>query len=144
MDAIGDELSTLVLNTYTETEVGNLITGIDLSGSGNINITNNPISWNFSLKINDEVCSNPRAYGNAVFEMISGTDNFAFRQNTIHGGQPITQSYSSTKECTFFGDCSIPNVYDISFIDTSISIIYNDTHIKTEINTLIPNIELSN
>ena len=43
-----------------------------------------------------------------VFEMIYGSDIFAFRQNTIHGGQPISQFYSSTKVCTFHGDCQIP------------------------------------
>ena len=77
-------------------------------------------------------------------KMISGTDNFAVRQNTIHGGQPITQFYSSTKECTFFGDCSIPNVYNKSPIDTLISTIHNDTYIQTEIEILISNIELIN
>ena len=36
----------------------------------------------------NEIVLNPRAYDNAAFEMISGTDNFV-RQNTIHGGQPM-------------------------------------------------------
>ena len=43
IDAIGDELSSLVLNTYTKTEVDNLLTDISLTGSENINIT----QWNF-------------------------------------------------------------------------------------------------
>ena len=43
------------------------------------------------------VVFNPRAYDNVVFAMISGNDNLAFRQNAIHGGQPIAQLYSSTK-----------------------------------------------
>ena len=51
--------------------------------------------------MNDELVLNPGAYGGAVFEMISDTDNFAFRQNTIHGGQPIAQFYSPAKVCTF-------------------------------------------
>ena len=68
IDAIDNELSTLCLNTYTKTEVYNLITNIDLSGSGNINITNNQISLNFPVKVNDEVLFNPRAYDNVVFE----------------------------------------------------------------------------
>ena len=61
------------------------------------------------MQINNETVLHPRAYDGAVFEIISGTDNFAFRQNSIHGGTPITQFYSSTKECTFHGDCSIPS-----------------------------------
>ena len=56
----------------------------------------------------------PRAYDGAVFEMISGTDSCAFRQNSTHGGQPISQFYASTKACTFFCDCGIPNIYKSS------------------------------
>ena len=114
------------------------------TGSENIDITDNQISSEFPLKVNDEVVSNPRAYGGAVFEMISGTDNFAFRQNTIHGGQPIAQFYSSTKVCTFHGDCQIPNMYNKTSVDILIADIYNDTYIKTEIDTLFSNIGLSN
>ena len=61
------------------------------TGSENIDITDNNISLNLPMKINDEVVLQPRIYGDAVFEMISGTDNFAFRQNVIHGGTPIAQ-----------------------------------------------------
>ena len=39
------------------------------TGSENIDITNNEISLNFPLKINDEIVMHPRAYGN-VFDMI--------------------------------------------------------------------------
>ena len=80
------------------------------TGSENIYITNNEVSLTFPLNINDEVILNTRAYDGAVFEMSSGTDNFDFRQNTIHGGQPIAQFHSSTKVCTFHGDCQIPNM----------------------------------
>ena len=59
------------------------------TGSENIDITDNQVSLNFPLKINNETVLNPRAYDGAVFEMLSGTDNFAFRQSTTHGGQPI-------------------------------------------------------
>ena len=62
------------------------------TGSENIDITDNQISLNFPTKINNEIMLNPRAFDNAVFEMISGTGNLAFRQNTIHGGQPIRSS----------------------------------------------------
>ena len=79
------------------------------TGSENIDITNNQISLNLQMKINNEIVLNPRAYDGAVFEIISGTDNFAFRQNSIHGGTPTAHLYSSTKECTFYVDCSIPD-----------------------------------
>ena len=72
-----------------------------------------------------------------------GTGNLAFRQNTIHGGQPIAQFYSSTKVCTFHGDCQIPNMYNKTYVDIIIADIYNDTYIQTEIGTLISNIDLS-
>ena len=78
------------------------------TGSENIDITNNSISLKFPIEIHNEIVLNPRAYDNAVFEMLSGTDDFAFRQNPIHGSAPIAISNSSTKACTFFGDCSVP------------------------------------
>ena len=67
------------------------------TGSENIDITDNQISLNFPIKINNEIVLNPRAYDGAVFEIFSGTGNFAFRQNPLHGGTPIAQFYSSTK-----------------------------------------------
>ena len=63
--------------------------------------------------------------------MVFGTDNFVFRQNTIHGGQPIAQFYSSAKVCTFHGDCQIPNMHNKTSVDILIADIYNDTYIKT-------------
>ena len=75
--------------------------------------------------------SNPRAYEGAVFEMISGTDNCVFRQNTIHGGQPIVQICLSTKACKFHGNCEIPNMYNKTSVDILTAGIYNDIHIKT-------------
>ena len=87
---------------------------------------------------------NPRAYENAVFEMTPGTDTCAFLQNTIHGGQPIVQFHSSTKACTFHGDCEIPDMYTKTYVDILIARKYNDVYIKTKIGTLIPNIDLSN
>ena len=41
IDAIDDELASLSLNTYTKTEVDNLLTNISLTGSENTNITSN-------------------------------------------------------------------------------------------------------
>ena len=43
------------------------------TGSENIDITYNQISLNSPIKVNNEIVLNPRAYDNAVFEMISGT-----------------------------------------------------------------------
>ena len=97
------------------------------TGSENIDITDKQISLDFPLKINDEVVLHPRNYDGAVFEMNSGTYNFIFLQNTIHGGAPIAQFYSSTKICTFHGDCQIPNMYNKTYVDLLIADIYNDT-----------------
>ena len=67
--------------------------------------------------------------------MISGTGSFALRQNTFHGGQPMTQFYSSTKSCTFHGDCEIPNMYNKTSVDILIANTCNYIYIKTEIDT---------
>ena len=66
------------------------------------------------------------------FFMNSGTGNFIFLQNTIHGGAPIAQFYSSTKVCKFHGDCQIPNMYNKSSVDFLIADIYSDTYAKTD------------
>ena len=79
-----------------------------------------------------------------MFEMIPRTDNFAFRQNTIHGGQPIVQSYPPTNACTCHGDCEIPNIYNKTSVDMSVADIHNGVHINTEHDTLFSNIDLSN
>ena len=73
------------------------------TGSENISITGNRVSLNLPIKINNEIVINPRAYDGAVFEIVPGTGNFAFRQNSLHGGTPIAQFDASTKECTFYG-----------------------------------------
>ena len=64
--------------------------------------------------------------------MFSGTGSFAVRQNTIHGGQLMAQFYSSTKACTFHGDCEIPNMYNRTSVDILIADVYNDIYIKTD------------
>ena len=87
---------------------------------------------------------NPRAYDGVVFEITPGTNDFAPRQNPIHGGTPIAHFYSSAKECTFYGDCSIPTCHNNSLIGTLVSNIYNDIYIETGIDTLCSNIDLSN
>ena len=50
------------------------------TGSENIDITDNQISLEFTLKVNGEIVMHPRAYKGEVFDMISGTDMFSFRQ----------------------------------------------------------------
>ena len=106
------------------------------TGSENIDTTDNRISLNFPLNVNDVVL-NPRAYDGAVFEMRSGTDNFSFLPKTIHGGAPTAQFYSPTKVCKFHGDCQIPNMYNKTFVDTLIADMYNDTYTKTEIESTL-------
>ena len=100
-----------------------------------MDITDNRISLKIPLEVNDEVVLNPRNYDGAVFEISSGTDNFTFLQNTIHGGVPIAQFYPSTKVCTFHGDCQIPNMYDKASVDILIADVYNDTYTKIEIDS---------
>ena len=95
------------------------------TGSGNTDITYNRISLNFQITIYSGIVLNPRAYDNAVFEITYGTDNFAFLQNTIHGGQPVVQFYSSTKACTFHGNCEIPNMYHKTYVDILIAGIFS-------------------
>ena len=101
--------------------------------SETIGITGNQISLIFSININNEIVLNPRAYDGAVFELVSGTCNFAFMQNTIHGGQPIAQFYSSTKVCTFHGGCQVPKMYNKTYVYILIAGIYNDTYSKQKL-----------
>ena len=69
--------------------------------------------------------------------MRSGSGNFSFLQNAFHGGAPIAQFYSSTKVCTFHGDCQIPNMYNKASVDIFVADIYNDTYTKTEIDSTL-------
>ena len=73
----------------------------------------------------------PRAYGGEVFDMISGTDMFSFRQNPIHGSTVMAQLYSETKQCIFHGDCGIPNIYYNTSTDNIITQIYDDFLFKS-------------
>ena len=121
------DLSRVFLMIYgTETSPYNY------TGGENIYITYNQISLNFPLKINDETVMHPRNYDGAAFQMNSGTCNFTFLQNTIHGSAPIAQFYASTKTCTFHGDCEIPNMYNKSSVYLLIANICSDTYAKTD------------
>ena len=113
------------------------------TSSEHIDITNNNISLKFTMEMNNEIVLNPRAYDNAVFGMLSGTCRFAFRQNTIHGGQPIAQFYPSTKACTFHCDCEIPNMYNKTSVDLLIAYIYINIYTRADTDTLFSNIDLS-
>ena len=94
IDAIDDELPSLILNTYTKTEVYNLITNINLTGSENIDITNNQISLTHPVK-KEEAFLNPRV--NDYLEMYAGPIGFTFLQNIIDGSQPIATFNSLNK-----------------------------------------------
>ena len=122
------DLSQVCLAIY-----GTTVSPQTYTGSESIDITNNEISFSFPLKINDEIVLHPRNYDGAVFQMNYGTDSFTFLQNAFHGGAPIAQFYSSTKVCTFHGDCQLPNMYNKTYVDILIAGIYNDTCTKTEI-----------
>ena len=43
------------------------------------------------MKVNGEEVIHPRKYGGSVFEMFRGSDMFAFRQHTTHGGAPVAR-----------------------------------------------------
>ena len=85
------------------------------TGGENIDITNNEISLNLPLKVNDEICLNPRL--NGYFEMYAGTSGFSFLQNIVDGSQPIAIFKSLDNSVEFFGDLYIPNLYNKNEID---------------------------
>ena len=70
------------------------------TGSENIDITNNEISLNFPLNINDEVVLHPRL--NGYFEIYAGTSGINFLQNIADGSQPIAIFNSLDKSVEFF------------------------------------------
>ena len=57
------------------------------TGSENVDITDNQISLNVPLTINDERVLNPRV--NEHFELHVGTSGFTFLQNIVDGSQSI-------------------------------------------------------
>ena len=70
------------------------------TGSENIDFTDNRISLNFTLKINDEMVLSPRV--NVYFELHAGTSGFTFLQNIVDGSQPIAIFSSLDKSIDFF------------------------------------------
>ena len=139
--ATGDELSSLFVNTYTKTEVYNLITNIDLTGSENIDISNNQISLTYPLQINNEAFLNPRV--NGYFEMYAAPNGISILQHISDGSQPIAMFNSLDKSVEFFGDLDIPDCYTKNQVDT---IIYKlklvNYYTKNQVGTLIYNISL--
>ena len=101
---------------------------------------------NIPNKINDEVCSHPRAYG-VQFEMYAGTSGFAFLRNQQDGAQPIALFNSLDKSCEFFGDLDIPNFYNKSKINSMLagggSTDLSNYYTKPQVEALISNINLS-
>ena len=59
-------------NYYNKTEIYTIVANQIYTSSENIGITNNQISLNFTIKVNDEIVMHPRAYG-IQFEMDAGT-----------------------------------------------------------------------
>ena len=110
IDAIDDGLSSVILNTYTKIEVDDLLTNIDLSGSENINITNNQISLTYPLKFNNEPFSNPRV--NVYFEIHAAPNGISLLQHTVDGSQPIAIFNSLDKGVEFSVDLDLANFYN--------------------------------
>ena len=113
------------------------------TGSEHIDITNNRISLNFTLKINGEVVLHPRL--NWHVELHAATSSFAFLQNTVDGSQPIAISNSLDKSVEFFGGFDTPDFYNKTEIDAigdELSSLILNTHTETEVGNLITNIDL--
>ena len=64
-------------NHYNKAEIYTTIANQTYTSSENMDITNNKISLNVQIKINDEIVMHPRAYG-IPFEMYAGTSGFVF------------------------------------------------------------------
>ena len=105
------------------------------TGPENIDITDSQIPLNFQLKINDEICFHPGAYG-IQFEMYGGTSGFAFSQNTADGAQPIALCNSWNKSVEFFWNLDIQNFYnkiEVDAIDDELSALILNTYTKTKV-----------
>ena len=99
IDAIDDELPSLILNTYTKTEANNLLTNINLTGSENIDINNNQVSLTYPLQVNNEACLNPRV--NGYFEIYAAPNRISLLQHIPDGSQPIAM-FNSLEKCRIF------------------------------------------
>ena len=99
IDAVGEELQSLILNAYIKTEVHNLLTNINLTGSENINITNNEMSLTYPFKIDNGAFLNPNV--NDYFEIYAAPNCIPILQNIVDGSQPIAIFNSLDKSVEF-------------------------------------------
>ena len=97
----------------------------NLTGSENLDITNNQISLTYPLNINNEALLNPRVHG--YFEMYAAPNGISILQHISDGSQPIAIFNPLDKSVEFFGGLDIPNFYN-----------------KTEVDNLITNLNLVN
>ena len=88
------ELSQVFLAIYDTT-----VSPQTYTGSENIGITNNGISLNLPLKINDEIVLHPRL--NGYFELFAGTSGISFLQHISDGSQPVAICNSLDKSVEF-------------------------------------------
>ena len=122
-------------NHYNKTEIDTFLTNTNLTGSENLDITNNQISLNFPLTINNEPFLNPRV--NGYFEIYAAPNGISLLQHSSDGSQPIAIFNSLDKSVEFFGDLDIPNHYNKSSIDTLFSNIDLSNHYtKTEVDDI--------
>jgi len=119
IDYLDNEISTQFLSTYTKTEVDALLLNTNLTGSDNLDISNNQISLTYPLKINDEAFLNPRV--NGYFEIYSAPNGISILQHISDGSQPIAIFNSLDKSVEFFGDLDILNFYNKAEVDQFIS-----------------------
>ena len=140
IDAIDDELSSLVINTYTKTEVDNLLTNINLTGSENINITNNENSLAYPSKANNEPLLNPRV--NVYFEIHAAPNGISFLQHNSDGSQPKAIFNSLDKSVELFRDLDIPfyNKNGTGYFITNRNLV--NYYTKNQVDSLIYNINL--
>ena len=141
IDAIGDELSSLILNIYMKTEVENLITSIDLTGSENIGITSNQISLTYLFELIMKPFLNPRV--NCYFEMYASPNSISILQHISDGSQPIAIFNSLDKSVEFFGGLDIPYFYnetEVGNLITNVNVV--NYFIKNQVGALIYNINL--
>ena len=119
IDYLDNEISTQFLSTYTKTEVDALLLNTNLTGSDNLDISNNQISLTYPSKINDEAFLNPRV--NGYFEIYSAPNGISILQHISDGSQPIAIFNSLDKSVEFFGDLDILNFYNKAEVDQFIS-----------------------
>ena len=131
-------------NHYNKTEIDTFLTNTNLTGSENIDITNNEISLSFPLTINNEPFLNPRVSG--YYEIYAAPNGISLLQHSSDGSQPIAIFNSLDKSVEFFWNLDIPNFYnktEVDAIDDGLSALILNTYTKPEVEALISNINLT-